>query len=102
MSFLEMSVETLDEHHHFRVVIGFATVPQLSVLVELYASASGGPPCRQVVTQDDRAKKGKNVSIYSSQVPSSRPTADYTPRIIPNLPRVAIPLEPDLTLWQRS
>lgn len=101
MSFLEMSVETLDGDHRFRVTVDFGNVHPESVGVELYASISGGPPFRQVMTPENGAAKGNNIWVYTSQVPSARPADDYTPRIVPSVPGLAIPLELNLILWQR-
>jgi starch phosphorylase len=44
---------------------------------------------------------GANGFIYSAQVPSNRPVTDYTARVIPHFPGVAIPLEVTHILWQR-
>jgi len=39
--------------------------------------------------------------VYTAQVSASRPAHDFTPRIIPHHPGVAVPLELSLILWQR-
>ena len=39
--------------------------------------------------------------VYSAAVPGRRPQTDYTPRLIPYLEGVAIPLEACHILWQR-
>jgi starch phosphorylase len=50
------------------------------------------------------AKKAEGVDnghIYKVSVAATRPSSDYTPRIIPNFPGISVPLETNLILWQR-
>jgi starch phosphorylase len=42
-----------------------------------------------------------NGTIYSTQVPMTRPVTDYTARVVPHCDGVAIPLEEARILWQR-
>ena len=39
--------------------------------------------------------------VYGANVPATRPSADYTARLIPHREGVAIPLEVANILWQR-
>ena len=39
--------------------------------------------------------------VYSAAVPAARPAADYTARLMPHRPGVAVPLEDARILWQR-
>jgi glycogen phosphorylase len=43
----------------------------------------------------------ENGYVYKTQVPATRPAGDFTARIVPHLPGVAIPLEAPQILWQR-
>jgi starch phosphorylase len=38
---------------------------------------------------------------YSARVSASRPTTDYTPRVVPFHPAAQVPLEQPAILWQR-
>jgi len=40
-------------------------------------------------------------SVYSGAVPATRPTTDYTARVVPHRDGVAVPLEVARILWQR-
>jgi starch phosphorylase len=44
---------------------------------------------------------GAKGTIYGTQVPTTRPATDYTARVIPLCPGVAVPLEAAQILWQR-
>jgi glycogen phosphorylase len=39
--------------------------------------------------------------VYRASVPAARPAGDYTARIVPVHPDVAVPLEAPHILWQR-
>ena len=39
--------------------------------------------------------------VYGTSVPAIRPATDYTARVIPHRPGVAVPLEVTHILWQR-
>lgn len=70
--------------------------------VELYAEASnGGSPIRLKMSRDRQLVGAEKGYAYKAQVPATRPSADFTARIIPHLPGVAIPLEESQILWQR-
>jgi starch phosphorylase len=87
--------------HLFEVEVYLGSLDPDSVRVELYAEgADGDEPVRQGMTQG-RQITGTNGYIYSVQVPAVRPAADYTPRVIPEFPGAAIPLEASRILWQR-
>jgi starch phosphorylase len=74
-----------------------------SVRVELYADGiKGGEPVRQEMNPDLSGQLTiANGTIYSTQVPATRPARDYTARVIPQHGGVAVPLEAAQILWQR-
>jgi len=37
---------------------------------------------------------------YSASIDNKRPATDFTPRVIPHIPEVFVPLETDLIFWQ--
>jgi len=87
--------------HVFEVQVYLAGLDPNTVLVELYAEGmDGGMPVRQEMTRGQQLI-GANGYIYRAQVPSARPVTEYTPRVIPFHPDVAVPLESPLILWQR-
>ena len=72
-----------------------------SVAVELYADAAGDEAAsRQPMIRAPAATSGGGY-VYRCTVTGTRPTTDYTPRVIPRFDGVAVPLEAGRILWQR-
>jgi starch phosphorylase len=101
LRFGEMKVATDGEKHVFEVQVYLSGLDPNSVRVELYADGvNGGEPVRQEMKRV-RQLVGANGTIYSTQVPTTRPATDYTARVIPHCSGVAVPLEAAQILWQR-
>jgi starch phosphorylase len=100
IAFEEVHIETCDGQHHFRVQVDLAGINPDAVCVELYADVLDGDPFRQAMTHTDKLLKSERGTIYTAKVPAARPASDFTPRIIPKFPGVAVPLEMNLILWQ--
>ena len=95
LRFGDLRVETSADHHEFEVEIFFNDLDPNAARVELYADGiDGGEPVRVEMT-------GAGGSNYRGTVSASRPAADYTARVIPQRPGVAVPLESARILWQR-
>jgi starch phosphorylase len=72
------------------------------VRVELYAEGVvGDAPVRQEMTRGQQLVGAENGYAYSARVPADRPAGNYTARVIPSRPGVAVPLEEARILWQR-
>jgi starch phosphorylase len=99
ISFGAMQVETNEEQHYFRVEVDFGGVDPEAVLVELYAEPLNGHAFRQPMVRGDKSVNREQGYEFLARVPATRPAGDFTPRIIPNLPGVAVPLEMPLILW---
>jgi glycogen phosphorylase len=90
--------------HAFEVEVQLEGLDPDAVRVELYADAiDGSDRTRQEMARVDEGAilGGAGGAIYRASVPSTRPATDYTPRIIPRFPGVAVPLELPAILWQR-
>jgi len=73
-----------------------------AVRVELYADElNGGDPVMQEMTCLHPLADESGGYIFSATVSADRPSADYTPRVIPQFNGVAIPLEDARIRWQR-
>ena len=73
-----------------------------AVRVELYADGvNGASPVRQEMEILQPLADSKGGYVYSAVVPATRPAADYTARVIPYFPGVAVPLEEAHILWQK-
>jgi starch phosphorylase len=71
--------------------------------VELYADGvNGGAPVQQEMARGQQLVGAENGYVYSARVPANRPAADYTARVIPHHPGVAVPLEAAQILWHRE
>jgi starch phosphorylase len=101
LRFGEVKVTSGDGRHAYEVQVFLGGLDPNFVRVEIYAE---GPQDGERVQQEmTRARQLVNVNgfIYTAQVPSDRPVTDYTARVIPHFPGVAVPLEIDRILWER-
>jgi len=72
------------------------------VQVEIYADAPGSDlPFRAQIALDHAVPDAAGTYEFSGGVPSDRPAADYTPRVVPRRGGVSIPLEMALIAWQK-
>jgi len=101
LRFGEVKVVSDEGRHVFEVEVYLGSLDSSSVRVELYANGvNGGEPERQEMTRGQPLIEA-NGYAFNVQVPSTRPAADYTTRVIPQHDGVAIPLESARILWQR-
>ncbi|HWB98648.1 MAG TPA: alpha-glucan family phosphorylase [Bryobacteraceae bacterium] len=97
-----LRVETEGSEHHFEVQVYLDGLDPDAVRVELYAEPqSDGEPAVIAMNRNEALAGAQGGFLYSSRVPSSRPAADYTPRIVPYHPKAFVPLEASQILWQR-
>ena len=102
LRFGAMKVETVEEEHVFEVQAYLGDVDPKSVRVELYADGINGQgPVRQEMKRVRQLVGAASGYTYSARVAANRPATDYTARVIPHRPGVAIPLEAAHILWQR-
>jgi len=100
LRFGNLKVETDGMRHMFEVEVYLNTIDPNAVLVELYAEGmDGGAPVRQELKLVKQQEEIIKPNVYRTMVPATRPAADFTPRIIPALSGVSIPLEATAILW---
>jgi starch phosphorylase len=100
--FGEVKVETRNDKHVFKAHVYLADVDPGSVRVEIYADGiDSDAPVRQEMERVSELGGSSGGYVYSASVSAARPSADYTPRVIPHRDGVAIPLEDARILWQR-
>jgi len=97
--------------HVFYVEVDLGDLDPAAVKVELYAEGTaGGPPARQEmrrvqqkagVPATGEVPAAPATATYGASVPATRPASDYTVRVVPYFPEVAVPLEVNGILWQR-
>jgi len=101
LRFGDVRVETNADHHAFEVEIFLNDLDMDAVRVELYADGiDRGEPVRQEMKCAGPLPGPSQHCVYQATVPASRPAKDYTARLIPHFPRVAVPLEAANILWQ--
>ena len=102
LHFGEIRVETDKELHRFEVQLFLEGLDPNAVRVEIFAEGvDGDAPVRQEMTRGRQQVGAQNCHTYAASVPAARPATDYTPRVMPYYPGVAVPLEAAHILWQR-
>jgi starch phosphorylase len=98
----EVIVETKAAQHNFEVHVYLYQMNPDAVRVELFADGvNGGGPATQEMKRIRQLAGEAGGFAYGVSVPATRPPGDFTPRVIPSLPGVAVPLESAQILWQR-
>jgi glycogen phosphorylase len=102
LRFGDVKVETGSGQHAFEVQVFLGHLDHGELDVELYADGvDGGSPARQEMTRIRQLPGEANGYVYSAAVSAARPVTDYTARLVPHHPGVAVPLEDAHILWQR-
>ena len=99
-AFKSVNVKNDGDQHLFSVEVELGRLNPEHVRVELYADGSlGESAVCQPMTRSNRVANISDRYWYVARVPSARSPADFTPRLVPMHPAVAIPLEAPLILW---
>jgi len=97
------TVEQQGERYLFHVQIFLDDIDPDAVSVELYAEAQKDKGA--IVLAMDRGERPAGATspfTYSASVPTSRPAADYTPRLVPRHAGAFVPLEAPFILWHEA
>jgi glycogen phosphorylase len=99
--FGNMEVHNGDRHHFFQMSVYLGGLDPKDAQVELYAEPlePDGTPERHEMTRGEPLPGSVNGHLYTATVPDSRPQGDYSPRIVPNHPDIAVPIEIQHILW---
>ncbi len=101
LQFGEVKVKTEGDNHIYDVQVYLNDLDPKAVIIELYAEGiDGDSPIRQELKLIQKQTESVKPHLYRATVSASRPATDYTPRVVPNFPGVAVPLETALILWQ--
>ena len=96
-----MTVQTGAEDE-FSIQVYIDDLDPDSLQVQLYAEGRGGDgPVRLAATRVRPLVGTTGGYVYQATAPATRGAADYTARIVPNVPGVAVPLGGAEILWQR-
>jgi starch phosphorylase len=102
LRFGELRVQSSSQEHSVQVEVHLGDLPTDWVRLQLYAdSLNGEPPFVSEMTQTNGTQPATGWRVYAADVPASRPSSDYTPRIVPSLSGAGVPLEDGHILWFR-
>ena len=100
--FGELKVHTIDAQHVFELQVVLADVETTAVRVEMFADGlQDDVPTHQEMSRVSPMDGVPGGHIYGTTMPATRPAWDYTPRVMPKLEGVTVPLENNLIVWQR-
>ena len=100
--FGEVKMESTAQKHTFEVQVFLDEIAPDTVRLELYADGrDDSGPVRQEMARVRPLTGSVNGYVYGASVPATRPAPDFTPRVVPHFPKIAVPLETSQILWQR-
>lgn len=96
LGFGELKIESSNSQHRFEIQVYLNNLDRQSVKVELYSAAM-----TKEMEYLGQIPNSHNGHIYRVEVSTEHQASNFTPRIVPDYPGVAIPLESNQILWQR-
>ncbi len=104
LRFGSATVQQQNEQYLFHVQVFLANINPDAVKVELYAEAqkNGGAAIELTMNRGESLVGTPGVFPYSAFVSTTRPAADYTPRLIPQHTEALVPLEAPFILWHEA
>jgi starch phosphorylase len=104
LRFGNATVEQKDGQYVFQVQVFLDELDPDAVSVELYAEARNGHALtREPMGRGEHLVGSANGFTYSARIPATtRPVADYTPRLVPQHAGAFVPLEAPFILWHDS
>jgi starch phosphorylase len=100
LRFIEFNVETSGDHYQFNCQLYLNGLDPRLVKVELYTEDVKGQSPEHQEMQLVKQLPG-SIGIYQALVPPLWPSSNYTPRVVPVFPGVAVPLETNHILWYK-
>jgi starch phosphorylase len=97
------TLEQQGERYLFHVEVFLDDIDPDAVSVELYAEAQNdGDQTTLEMIRGERLVGATSGFTYGASVPTSRPAADYTPRLVPRQVGAFVPLEAPFILWHEA
>lgn len=100
LRFVNVVVNKVEKEWQFEVQVYLDAINPTDVKVELYADSDENGPVRIEMSRLHQLTYDPSVYVYSATVSARRPASDYTARLVPYFPDVAVPLEASPILWQ--
>jgi starch phosphorylase len=101
LQFGDVSSETKDGQHQFKVQVLPGRLHADQFKVELYASQTETSDALEVVNACTSSTDPSGALLYYACCSAKRPASDYTARIVPSYTGASVPLEASQILWQR-
>jgi glycogen phosphorylase len=103
LRFGSATVQRQGEQYVFQAQVFLDALNPDAVRVELYADAQkDAAPITQPMSRGELLVGATNGFTYTAVVPTTRPAADYTPRLIPQHVGALVPLEAPFILWHEA
>jgi starch phosphorylase len=99
LRFSHLKVETINDHHVFEARIYLDDLNPEFVKVELYGEVKD-ESIKGEMTWVSCLLHDAYTHVFKGSVPAIMPAGNFTPRVIPNYPGVAVPLEATQILWR--
>ena len=97
------TVEQQGDQYIFHVQVFLDGIDPDAVRVELYAEAKKDEHAiTHAMNRGELLVGATSAFTYSASVPTSRPIADYTPRLVPQHVEASVPLEAPFILWHEA
>jgi glycogen phosphorylase len=97
------TIQKQGEQYLFQVQVFLDDINPDAVRVELYAEAQkDAAPITQPMNRGERLVGAESAFTYTAFVPTTRPAADYTPRLVPQHVGASVPLEAPFILWHEA
>jgi starch phosphorylase len=94
------TVQQQGEQYLFQVQVFLGEMSPEAVRVELYAEGErDADPITQQMNRGGRLVGAETGFTFAALVPTTRPAADYTPRLVPQHEGALVPLEAPFILW---
>jgi len=101
ISFGEVKIESVANQHYFEVQVYFNDVNPDNVRVELFSDGRDDEASiLQNMIRGNQLEGETNAFSYSGSVSAHRLATDFTPRAIPNVKLIQVPLEISRITWQ--
>jgi len=101
ISFGEMKIESVGNQHYFEVQVYFNDVNPDNVQVELFSDGQDDEASiLQNMIRGNQLEGESNAYSYNGSVSAHRLATDFTPRAIPDIKLVKVPLEISRITWQ--
>jgi starch phosphorylase len=100
--FGETHVDRENGMFRYQIHVQLGDVPADAIRVELYADGGDSHGSQRLpMARGGRAEGSANGYVFTALVPATRPLSDWTPRVVPDHPGAAVPLEAAQILWAR-